>query len=112
MKHRITICDWGFARPTGQVLVRSFGSIFYTAPEVLTLAGELTPAADMWGLGIVLYALLCACLPFQNDNAQTLRASISRAQYSFPRGYTISDHAKDLIARLLSVNPKCASLRI
>lgn len=106
MRHRVCICDWGFSRPAGQLLVRSFGSIYYTAPEVVILVGELSPAADIWGLGVILFALFCGCLPFQDDMAAVLRENIAHARYAYPSGIVVSDHAKDLVAKLLTVDPR------
>ena len=56
------LCDFGFARPSAERGVRSSGSPFYVAPEVL-LDGQLTPRADLFALGVVLHELLVGARP-------------------------------------------------
>lgn len=61
----------------------------------------------MWSVGVILYILLCGFPPFYDDNNKKLFKLIVHAKYSFPDPYwtDISAEAKDLISKLLIVDP-------
>ena len=84
----------------------SCGSDCYVAPEVLNAEGY-GPQVDMWSIGVVMFTLLCGQLPFSVDGNQ-LYSDIRRGNYSFddPVWQTVSPAAKDLLKRLLTVNPE------
>ena len=105
----------------------------YCAPEVAASAGygnvegtgaPYGPACDLWSLGVLLYVMLSKRLPFaapaaaagsgsdsEGDEgdadaailARVLEGSVAFAPASAWRG--VSDHARDLIQRLLLVDP-------
>jgi serine/threonine protein kinase len=60
--------------------------------------------ADMWSLGVILFVMLEGNYPFQEVN---LNQSIATGSYSFnaPVWKTVSIQAKELIQRMLIVNP-------
>lgn len=81
----------------------------YTAPEVL-LSSEYDPSADMWSLGVIIYTLLSGCPPFADRiHGSGFRSAILivEGKYSFPSPFwdQISEHAKDLISKLLIIEP-------
>jgi len=63
---------------------------------------------DFWSIGIILYILLCGFPPFYDDDNDKLFELISKGKVEFPKPYweNISDTAKDLITKLLNVDPK------
>ena len=87
--------------------VRFGGYHRYVAPEVIRSQPYGT-AVDMWSVGVILYILLCGFPPFYDDNNKKLFKLIVNASYSFPDPYwtTISPAAKDLISKLLVIDPQ------
>jgi calcium/calmodulin-dependent protein kinase I len=106
----IKISDFGLAKIwSGDMLVKTAcGSPNYVAPEVLLndMHGY-SFACDMWSVGVVLYVLLCGFCPFFDECTPALFASITSGNYSFPSPPwdSISEDAKDLVRRLLLVDP-------
>jgi len=67
-----------------------------------------SPIADMWSLGVILYILICGFPPFYEEHTPELFKIIKRGEYDFPSPYwdDVSESAKDLIKKLLVVDPK------
>ena len=63
---------------------------------------------DWWSIGIILYILLCGFPPFYDENNDVLFKMITEGNFDFPSPYwdEVSDLAKDLIKKLLCVDPK------
>ena len=83
---RPILCDFGIARWQTAPRPRGFrGTEGYAAPEECLLE-ELTPAADIFGLGVTLYELLTGEMPFPEKKdgeayPQTLQTPSSVRQY-------------------------------
>ncbi|XP_022361271.1 RAC-alpha serine/threonine-protein kinase isoform X3 [Enhydra lutris kenyoni] len=61
-------------------------------------------AVDWWGLGVVMYEMLCGRLPFYNQDHEKLFELILMEELRFPR--TLSPEAKSLLSGLLRKDPK------
>ncbi len=62
------------------------GTLGYLAPEQAgAFGGEITVAADVWGLGAVLYRLLCGRAPFPGDRAAASIRSLLEEEPVRPR---------------------------
>jgi len=105
----IKIADFGFAKkaPTSECLLTQCGTPGYVAPEILRGVPYGTKS-DMWSLGVIVYILIGGYPPFIEQNQRELFKKIKRGQYEFHVEYwgQISREAKDLIASLLTVDPK------
>jgi serine/threonine protein kinase len=61
------------------------------------------PLADLWSMGIILFALVCGYLPFEDANTNILYKKILAGDYKTPKW--ISEEVRDLIAHILETNP-------
>lgn len=82
------------------------GTLGYTAPEVIS-QDHYSLKVDLWGVGCVLYTLLCGFPPFYEEDADKLRKNICEGQFTFlePWWNEISQGAKNLVMNLLEVDP-------
>jgi len=105
----IKIADFGFAKRTSsdECLSTQCGTPGYVAPEILR-GVPYGMKADMWSLGVIAYILIGGYPPFIEQNQRELFRKIKRGSYEFHVEYwgQISREAKDLIAALLTVDPK------
>ncbi|KAK1386715.1 Non-specific serine/threonine protein kinase [Heracleum sosnowskyi] len=104
-KRNVKIADFGLGNVMrdGHFLKTSCGSPNYASPEVITEQLYAGPEVDVWSCGIILFALLCARLPFDDDNLPGLYARIKSGIYTFPTHLSVG--ARDLIARILVTDP-------
>ena len=60
-------------------------------------------ASDIWSCGIILYAMVCGYLPFEDPNTNKLYKKILACDYVIP-GF-ISPSNKDLLQKILNTDP-------
>ncbi|BBN15325.1 5'-AMP-activated protein kinase, catalytic alpha subunit [Marchantia polymorpha subsp. ruderalis] len=101
----VKIADFGLSNimRDGHFLNTSCGSPNYAAPEVISGKLYAGPEVDVWSCGVILYALLCGTLPYDDENIPTLFRKIKGGIYTLPS--YLSTGAKDLISRMLLVDP-------
>ncbi|XP_051115935.1 SNF1-related protein kinase catalytic subunit alpha KIN10-like [Andrographis paniculata] len=104
-KGNVKIADFGLSNimRDGHFLRTSCGSPNYAAPEVVSGKLYAGPEVDVWSCGVILYALLCGALPFDDENIPNLFKKIKSGMYTLPSH--LSSGARDLIPRMLVVNP-------
>eukprot|EP01040_Poterioochromonas_malhamensis_P009687 gene9687-10521_t len=103
--NNIKIADFGFADMTydGDFLRTPCGSPNYAAPEVISGNLYAGPEVDVWSCGVILYALLCGTLPFDDMSIPNLFYKIKSGMYSLPS--FLCQSSRDLIIRMLVVDP-------
>jgi calcium/calmodulin-dependent protein kinase I len=106
---KIKIADFGLAKLLDDetiMMKTACGTPGYVAPEILE-SKPYSCKVDMWSLGVILYILLCGFPPFYDDNNAKLFAQIKSGRFHYPKDYwhNVSDDAKDLINKLLVVDP-------
>ncbi|KAF9100898.1 hypothetical protein BGX29_006154 [Mortierella sp. GBA35] len=102
----VKIADFGMAslQKAGRLLETSCGSPHYASPEVVTGLKYDGSSSDIWSCGIILYALLTGHLPFDDENIRQLLSKVKAGKFYMPTD--ISPGARDLISRMLTINPK------
>ncbi|XP_029557217.1 ribosomal protein S6 kinase alpha-3 isoform X1 [Salmo trutta] len=108
----IRICDFGFAkqlRAENGLLMTPCYTANFVAPEVLKKQGY-DAACDIWSLGVLLYTMLTGFTPFANgpeDTPEEVLARIGSGKFSLTGGYwnSVSAEAKDLVSKMLHVDP-------
>ena len=125
----IKLCDFGFAKlDNGDLMTPQF-TPYYVSPQVLeaqrrhrrerssvSVSSPYTydKSCDMWSLGVIIYILMCGYPPFYSEHPTSRRAidrnmrrKIMSGTYQFPEREwaRVSDRAKDVVKRLLCVDP-------
>ncbi|CAG2237917.1 CAMK4 [Mytilus edulis] len=82
-------------------------SALKVAPEVLA-GKKYTPAVDVWSCGVITYILLCGYEPFYEESEREVYKRILKGDYHFDSPFwdSISWNAKDLISKMLQLDPK------
>ncbi|CAB3983866.1 serine threonine- kinase DCLK1-like isoform X3 [Paramuricea clavata] len=102
----LKVADFGLATEVHEPQFLVCGTPTYVAPEILDESGyELK--ADVWAAGVITYILLCGFPPFRSNDQEELFDMILSGDYEFlsPFWDNISQSAKDLISRMLLINP-------
>ena len=102
----IKIVDFGLSNTfkPGETLKTACGSPCYAAPEMIAGKRYNGAKADIWSSGVVLFALLCGYLPFEDPNTATLYKKILVGE--FKCGKWVSHEAKDLLKGILNIDPE------
>ncbi|XP_034237560.1 testis-specific serine/threonine-protein kinase 4-like, partial [Thrips palmi] len=122
----IKLSDFGFARGltayrgesasqgAGAHLSETFcGSYAYASPEILRGVPYQPQLADIWSMGVVLYAIVFGRLPFDDSNFNQLLKQV-QAKVRFPDEPRVSAACKALIRRILAparARPRLSAIR-
>lgn len=104
--NQVKIADFSMAaihQTRGHRLRTACGSPHYAAPELLDGKRYMGDKADIWSMGVILYAMLAECLPFDDPDLTLMMETVKKGEYDMPE--FLSLEAKDLIRRILQINP-------
>ena len=109
-KMKLKIIDFGLSNFfSGNLLETPCGSPCYASPEMVMGKKYNGFCIDIWSSGIILYAMLCGYLPFEemeNDEYnEVLFKNIVECNVEYPNEF-ISPLAKDLLTQILVKDPK------
>ncbi|CAG0912431.1 unnamed protein product, partial [Notodromas monacha] len=113
---RVRVADFGVCNEfsgSDALLTSTAGTPAFLAPEALMLTPRLAgaagvyggKAADVWSLGITLYALVFGDVPFRDDSILALYAKIANQELTFPDEPVTSPQLRHLISNMLSKDP-------
>jgi len=110
----LKVADFGFAKKCPGKLRTRCGTPAYVAPEIC-VGVPYNEAVDVWSCGVILYLILSGKIPFhvkrepgKKHDLKALFLKIRAADYVFDEHHwdMISMSAKQVIARMLTVDPK------
>lgn len=106
----LKLADFGLAQmiKPHELMHSACGTPGYVAPEVLRNEGTgYGKEVDLWGIGVILYVLLCGFPPFYDENNNKLFQMIQSGEYEYPSPYwdAVSPEAINLIDKLLVLDP-------
>ncbi|KAK6618845.1 MAP kinase-activated protein kinase 2 [Polyplax serrata] len=108
----LKLTDFGFAKETftKDTLQTPCYTPYYVAPEVLG-PEKYDKSCDIWSLGVIMYILLCGFPPFYSNHGLAIspgmKKRIRTGQFDFPspEWQSVSQDAKDLIKKMLTIDP-------
>lgn len=107
MNKDLKIVDFGLSNiyevKGKDTLKTAWGSPWYAAPEMIAGKRYHGDKVDVWSLGIVLFAMVCGYLPFEDPVTKKLYKKIVNADYKIPK--YVSHSVKDLMVNIINTNP-------
>ena len=102
----LKIIDFGLSNYFNKMdlLSTPCGSPSYASPEMVSGNKYDGFLIDIWSSGIILYAMLCGFLPFEDQDNEILFKKIYECKVEFPND--ISKDAIDLMKKIMVSNPK------
>ena len=79
------------------------GSPCYASPEMVSGQKYNGFLIDIWSSGIILFAMICGYLPFQDNNNEKLFGKILKCKINYPK--YISELALDIMKKILVPEP-------
>jgi 5'-AMP-activated protein kinase catalytic alpha subunit len=101
----IKIVDFGLSNTyfNDNLLLTACGSPCYAAPEMVKGEEYYGICVDIWSSGVVLYAMLCGSLPFEDKDNDILYDKIVEGKFDIPN--FLSNGAVDFLHGILNVDP-------
>ena len=103
----LKIIDFGLSNYfNGKNLLKTpCGSPCYASPEMVSGKNYDGFCIDIWATGIILYAMLCGYLPFEDLDNNILFKKISQCNLEYPQQF-ITPNAKSLLKKILVTDPQ------
>ena len=107
-EHILKIIDFGLSNyfkkdRNQQLLITPCGSPCYASPEMVAGKKYNGFKIDVWATGIILYAMLCGYLPFEDKSNDDLFKKILECKVKYPK--YIGEKPKDLMTKILVNDP-------
>ena len=98
------LTDFGWSNYIQEDVVRNTvcGTPIYLAPEIIKEKGH-DEKVDIWCIGVLLFELTTASVPFPGNDLETLKNNILRLKIAWPKD--INSDAKNLIMKILKLDP-------
>ena len=108
----VKLVDFGLSRfhkDDDDKMTSLVGTVYYISPE--QILGKYDKSVDIWAVGVVMYILLSACMPFFGDNDReifysTLNNDLDLSSPSVWGRKYITSKARDLLQWLLVKDPR------
>ncbi|TNV86765.1 hypothetical protein FGO68_gene6602 [Halteria grandinella] len=102
----IKIVDFGLSNTysQGELLKTACGSPCYAAPEMIAGKKYLGANVDIWSCGVIMFALICGFLPFEDPDTSKLYKKILSGEFKIPS--FVSKNATDLLQQILNTDPE------
>ena len=105
----IKIADFGAAinRISDRTVITNVGSPAYMAPELVTGAAQASHLTDIYALGVVMYYMLTARLPFSGANTMSVIYQIVNTEPDPPSVHcdTLSPELDQIVMKAISKDP-------
>ena len=104
--YHVKLIDFGFCSDVNEhnkMLTTFCGSFLYVSPEILRAEPYNGFAADMWSSGVILYAMVCGCLPFDVESVPRATDQILNAKFDIEEN--INPLCENLIRALICKDP-------
>ena len=97
----IKVADFGLSKKAlkNNMLRTTCGTNHYIAPEILSRHPYTGPGVDVWSCGVILYALVCGYVPFEDESTPRLFEKIKTGDFEMPTH--VSKECQDLLSRIL-----------
>lgn len=102
----LKIVDFGLSNmyERGETLKTACGSPCYAAPEMIAGKRYNGLQTDIWSSGVVLYAMICGYLPFEDPKTSQLYKKILSADYQIPK--FVSNDGREMLTKILNTDPE------
>ena len=104
----LKIIDFGlsnyYKQGQNELLYTPCGSPCYASPEMVIGNYYDGIMIDIWSSGVILFAMLCGYLPFEDKNNTKMFKKIVQCKVEYPKH--LSEIAVDLLKKILVPNPK------